>query len=72
VFAYSYVLVVPAGSAIDSIGALVARAKSPQGVKFGYGGVGIWVGLASGLAVVACLMIRRWIRRDRLGLVPTG
>jgi tripartite-type tricarboxylate transporter receptor subunit TctC len=40
VFAYSYVLVVPAGSAIDSIGALVARAKSPQGVKFGYGGVG--------------------------------
>jgi MATE family multidrug resistance protein len=40
--------------------------------KFGYGGVGIWVGLASGLAVVACLMIRRWIRRDRLGLVPTG
>jgi tripartite-type tricarboxylate transporter receptor subunit TctC len=40
VFAYSYVLVVPAGSAIDSIGALVARARSPQGVKFGYGGVG--------------------------------
>jgi tripartite-type tricarboxylate transporter receptor subunit TctC len=40
VFAYSYVLVVPAGSAIDSIGALVARAKTPQGVRFGYGGVG--------------------------------
>ena len=40
--------------------------------KFGYGGVGIWVGLASGLAVVACLMIRRWMRRDRLRLVPTG
>jgi MATE family multidrug resistance protein len=40
--------------------------------KFGYGGVGIWVGLASGLAVVAVLTIRRWMRRDRLGLVPTG
>jgi MATE family multidrug resistance protein len=40
--------------------------------KFGYGGVGIWVGLASGLAVVAILMIRRWMRRGRLGLVPAG
>jgi tripartite-type tricarboxylate transporter receptor subunit TctC len=40
VFAYSYVLVVPAGSAIDSVGALVTRAKSPQGVKFGFGGIG--------------------------------
>ena len=36
----------------------------------GYGGVGIWVGLASGLAVVAVLMIRRWLRRQTLGLVP--
>jgi MATE family multidrug resistance protein len=32
------------------------------------GGVGIWMGLASGLAVVACLMMRRWQRRDRLAL----
>jgi MATE family multidrug resistance protein len=32
------------------------------------GGVGIWMGLASGLAVVACLMMRRWHRRDRLAL----
>jgi len=31
-------------------------------------GVGIWIGLASGLAAVACLMIGRWILRDRLGL----
>jgi len=38
--------------------------------KLGYGGVGIWVGLASGLAVVAVLMMRRWVRRDRLRLVP--
>lgn len=32
-------------------------------------GVGIWTGLASGLAVVAVLMLARWTRRDRLGLV---
>ena len=33
------------------------------------GGVGIWLGLASGLAVVAVLMVARWARRERLGLV---
>jgi MATE family multidrug resistance protein len=31
-------------------------------------GVGIWVGLASGLASVAGLMLARWSLRDRLGL----
>jgi MATE family multidrug resistance protein len=31
-------------------------------------GVGIWVGLASGLAAVAVLMLARWVMRDRLGL----
>jgi MATE family multidrug resistance protein len=31
-------------------------------------GVGIWVGLASGLAAVAILILARWIMRDRLGL----
>jgi MATE family multidrug resistance protein len=31
-------------------------------------GVGIWVGLASGLAAVAALMLARWVSRDRLGL----
>lgn len=31
-------------------------------------GVGIWVGLASGLAAVAVLMLARWLIRDRLGL----
>jgi MATE family multidrug resistance protein len=31
-------------------------------------GVGIWIGLASGLAVVAALMLMRWILRDRIGL----
>lgn len=36
------------------------------------GGVGIWLGLASGLGVVAVLLVWRWSRRDRLGLVPQG
>lgn len=31
-------------------------------------GLGIWIGLASGLAVVAVLMLSRWLMRDRLGL----
>lgn len=31
-------------------------------------GVGIWVGLASGLASVAALMLGRWMLRERLGL----
>lgn len=31
-------------------------------------GVGIWTGLASGLALVAVLMIGRWLLRDRIGL----
>jgi MATE family multidrug resistance protein len=34
----------------------------------GWQGVGIWTGLAAGLAVVAVLMIARWLRRERLGL----
>jgi MATE family multidrug resistance protein len=36
------------------------------------GGVGIWIGLASGLAVVAVLMLARWLRRDTIGLVRFG
>jgi MATE family multidrug resistance protein len=36
----------------------------------GWQGVGIWTGLATGLAVVAALMIARWMRRERLGLSP--
>jgi MATE family multidrug resistance protein len=30
------------------------------------GGVGIWLGLSTGLAVVAVLLMSRWLRRDRL------
>jgi MATE family multidrug resistance protein len=33
-------------------------------------GLGIWIGLAVGLIVVALLMLQRWARRVRLGLVP--
>lgn len=33
-------------------------------------GLGIWIGLAVGLVVVALLMIQRWARRARLGLMP--
>ncbi|MEZ5854398.1 MAG: MATE family efflux transporter [Hyphomicrobiaceae bacterium] len=36
----------------------------------GLGGVGIWIGLAGGLAVVALLMMTRWSARQRLGLIP--
>jgi len=31
-------------------------------------GVGVWIGLATGLAFAAVLLLRRWMRRDRLGL----
>lgn len=41
------------------------------GLAFGLGweGVGVWAGLAAGLGVVAALMIARWMRRERLGLL---
>ncbi len=35
----------------------------------GLAGVGIWLGLASGLGTVALLLVVRWTRRERLGLV---
>ena len=31
-------------------------------------GVGIWLGLATGLAAVSAMMISRWLKRTRLGL----
>jgi MATE family multidrug resistance protein len=36
----------------------------------GLGGIGIWTGLATGLAIVAVLMIRRWSCREAIGLLP--
>jgi multidrug resistance protein, MATE family len=35
----------------------------------GWGGVGVWIGLATGLAVVSVMMLWRWSLRGRLGLV---
>jgi multidrug resistance protein, MATE family len=35
----------------------------------GWRGVGIWSGLAIGLSVVSVLMVQRWMRRERVGLV---
>jgi MATE family multidrug resistance protein len=44
----------------------------PVGVALGFwvrlAGIGIWIGLSSGLAAVACLMTVRWLLRERLGL----
>lgn len=41
------------------------------GLGFGLGweGVGIWIGLAAGLGSVAVMLLARWLRRERLGLV---
>jgi multidrug resistance protein, MATE family len=40
--------------------------------KLGFGPVGIWIGLASGLVAVAIVMLWRWTRRERLGLVKAS
>ncbi len=40
------------------------------GFRFGMEGLGIWIGLAAGLLVVSILLLWRWSRRERLGLVP--
>jgi hypothetical protein len=48
----------------------------PLGVALAFGtslrGVGIWIGLAVGLAVVALLMLWRWTQREALGLLVPG
>jgi MATE family multidrug resistance protein len=33
-------------------------------------GLGVWIGLAVGLVVVAALLLQRWLRREKLDLVP--
>ncbi|WNO54419.1 MATE family efflux transporter [Stakelama saccharophila] len=40
------------------------------GFRLGLAGVGIWIGLATGLAVVAVLLLLRWSMRRRIGLLP--
>jgi multidrug resistance protein, MATE family len=36
----------------------------------GWQGIGVWTGLATGLAIVSILMLVRWSMRERLGLLP--
>ncbi len=36
----------------------------------GWEGIGVWTGLASGLGIVAVLMLARWMMRKRIGLLP--
>ena len=44
---------------------------APVGLALGFltplGGVGVWIGLATGLAVVAVLLLLRWIGKERRG-----
>jgi len=35
-------------------------------------GVGVWIGLATGLTVAAILLLRRWMMREKLGLTRRG
>lgn len=42
------------------------------GFAFRWGGVGVWLGLLTGLLAAAALLIRRWRARARLGLLPTA
>jgi MATE family multidrug resistance protein len=53
-----------------AVGYWVIGLSVAVGLAFGldWGGVGIWTGLATGLAAVAVMMIARWTRRERLGL----
>jgi MATE family multidrug resistance protein len=57
--------------AFAAFGYWVVGLLTAVGLAFGLGwqGVGIWTGLATGLAVVAALMLGRWLRRERLGLL---
>jgi len=42
------------------------------GFYAGLEGIGIWLGLAGGLALTAVLLVWRWVGRERLGLLPEG
>jgi multidrug resistance protein, MATE family len=57
--------------AFAAFGYWVVGLLTGVGLAFGLGwqGVGIWTGLATGLAIVSVLMLSRWLQRERLGLV---
>ena len=46
---------------------------APIGVALGFatplGAVGVWIGLASGLAVVSFLLMARWLAEERRGFL---
>jgi MATE family multidrug resistance protein len=54
-----------------ALGYWVVGLATGVGLGFGLGwqGMGLWVGLAAGLASVSVLMLVRWVRRERLGLL---
>ena len=61
------------GPIIDQEGREVPREslRSQSGAfHFDFAGRGIWIGLSSGLAAVAVLLLIRWLRRDRLAPAP--
>lgn len=58
-----------AGIGYWCIGLLLGVGLAFQG---GLAGFGLWIGLATGLTVVALLLVGRWLRRERLGLVSFG
>jgi len=58
-----------AGIGYWGIGLLLGVALAFQG---GMAGFGLWIGLATGLTVVAILLLVRWLRRERLGLMAPG
>jgi MATE family multidrug resistance protein len=58
-----------AGIGYWCIGLLLGVGLAFQG---GLAGLGLWIGLATGLTVVALLLLVRWLRRERLGLIAPG
>jgi MATE family multidrug resistance protein len=61
---------VPMMMAIFSYWGIGFPAAYLVGFPLGLGGLGVWIGLASGLAVAALLMNWRFAQRERLGLLP--
>ena len=63
---------VPMYAAIFGYWACGAVVSYIFGFVFGWGGVGIWSGLAVGLGFVAVVLVIRFAMRERLGLLPVA